>query len=65
METRDRLTEYIQEAAEELAKRELEDRFCLELSRELLATEFDGDHRKVRGFDAQPVRIRSGILCAG
>lgn len=48
VETRDRLTEYIQEAAEELAKRELEDRFCLELSRELLATEFDGDHRKVK-----------------
>ena len=48
VETRDRLTEYIQEAAEKLAKRELEDRFCLELSRELLATEFDGDHRKVK-----------------
>ncbi len=48
VETRERLTEYIQEAAEELAKRELEDRFYLELSRELLATEFDGDHRKVK-----------------
>lgn len=48
VETRNRLIEYIQEAAEKLAKRELEDRFCLELSRELLATEFDGDHRKVK-----------------
>ena len=48
VETREQLIEYIQEAAEELAERELEDRFCLELSRELLATEFDGDHRKVK-----------------
>lgn len=48
VETREQLIEYIQEAAEELAERELEDRFCMELSRELLATEFDGDHRKVK-----------------
>lgn len=48
VETREQLVEYIQEAAKKLAERKLEDRFCLELSRELLETEFDGDHRKVK-----------------
>lgn len=48
VETRDRLMEYIQGAAEEQAEKELEERFSRELSRELSETEFDGDHTKVK-----------------
>lgn len=48
IETTDRLMEYIQGLAEEAAEKELEERICMELSRELLKTEFDGDHRKVK-----------------
>ncbi len=48
VETRDLLMEYIQNAAEEHVEKELEERFCMELSRELSETEFDGDHSKVR-----------------
>ncbi len=48
VETRDRLMEYIQGAAEEQAEKELEERFSRELFRELSETEFDGDHTKVK-----------------
>ena len=48
VETRGLLMEYIQSAAEEHVKKELEDRGSLELSRELLETEFDGDHQKAK-----------------
>ena len=48
VETRDMLMEYIQGVAEEHVEKEQEERYCLELSRELLETEFDGDHRKAK-----------------
>lgn len=48
MEPGDLLMEHIQKLAEKNAQKEMDMRVCLELTKELLETAFDGDHGKVK-----------------